>query len=99
MSSVLAYNNVCDNVKKYKTTYPNYVIRTHNKTYGGNIIVGGLLFVNDYIDAYFSSTEIDKKLIKRIFVSNRPFDLNGDDLLYNNISVLEEKTGKKVFTL
>lgn len=99
MSSVLAYNNVCDNVKKYKTTYPNYVIRTHNKTYGGNIIVGGLLFVNDYIDAYFSSTEIDKKLIKRIFVSNRPFDLNGDDLLYNNISVLEEKNGKKVFTL
>lgn len=99
MSSILAYDNICKNVSKYRTSKPNYVIKTPNKTYGGNIIVGGLLFVNDYIDAYFSSTEIDKKQIQRIFVSHRPFDLSGNDLLYHNISVLEEKTGKKVFTL
>jgi len=73
----------------------HFVMPVKNLTYGGNIIVSGLLTVDDFIRAgkEFLKTKSD---IDLVLVPKEPLDTAGQDLLYTPYYKIEEELGCQV---
>jgi wyosine [tRNA(Phe)-imidazoG37] synthetase (radical SAM superfamily) len=84
-------------VEKYSPYVWNehFIIPVKNMTYGGNIIVSGLLTVNDFIRAGKEYLK-DNSHIDLILVPEAPFDTAGQDLLYTPSYKIEEELGCQV---
>jgi wyosine [tRNA(Phe)-imidazoG37] synthetase (radical SAM superfamily) len=81
-------------VEKYSPYVWNqhFIMPVKNLTYGGNIIVSGLLTVDDFIRAGKEYLK-DNSHIDLILVPNAPFDAAGQDLLYTPSYKIEEELG------
>lgn len=84
-------------IEKYSPYVWNqhFIMPVKNLTYGGNIIVSGLLTVDDFIKAGKEYLK-DNSYIDLILVPNVPFDVAGQDLLYTPSYKIEEELGCEV---
>jgi wyosine [tRNA(Phe)-imidazoG37] synthetase (radical SAM superfamily) len=84
-------------IEKYSPYVWNehFVMPVKNLTYGGNIIVSGLLTVDDFIRAGKEYLK-NNSHIDLILVPETPFDAAGQDLLYTPSYKIEEELGCQI---
>lgn len=73
----------------------HFVVPVKNYTYGGNIVVSGLLMVNDFMSTAESFIKYHPE-IDLILLPQEPFDTTGRDLIYNHYRKIEERLGRQV---